>query len=276
MNCRLEKLIKDMRPKCILIVLMLFFSCDENKLSTTEKKYEKDEYGTVISEISYIDTTRHGKAKYFFYGTTEIQEEREYKYGKLDGVSKFFSSPKHLFFSKSWKNNLLNGETIYYFENGQIESKIFYHNGFKLRSLSFYENGAIKNEKFFNSHDEVFCNREYNENNSIDSIHGFSFTSDFNVFYYDEEKKYIGRTVKPGKKVTFQFYVAEFPDKKTLIYMGKKGHLSLVKTENSIATYSYIFNSIGRDTLVTYGEIRNRKNDSLELKNSIDTYFVVK
>ncbi|WP_338946227.1 toxin-antitoxin system YwqK family antitoxin [Fusobacterium canifelinum] len=73
-----------------------------------------------------------------------LQERREYKNGKADGISKFFYPDGKLSSETTYKNGKRNGLEKAYQENGKLEYEIKYKDGQPDGNMKFYdENGNL-------------------------------------------------------------------------------------------------------------------------------------
>ncbi len=149
-----------MKNKIFFIVVLYFLSCSESGNEKQTVKIEKDKFGVLISEISYLnDTLKHGIAKYYFYNSKQISREKNYDRGKLNGVEKYYYENGNLFYSKTWKQNKLHGKVINFRENGSKRSEEIFNEGIRLSYVSYLENG---NKEFANYNDlngDIFVKR---------------------------------------------------------------------------------------------------------------------
>lgn len=99
--------------------------------------------GDVKLEGNYLDNEKHGKFILFNEQGVKITEQ-EFKYGKLDNISKDFYPNGKVKLECSYRNGTLDGPMIEYFENGKPHKIINIENGIKQgESKLFYPSGKL-------------------------------------------------------------------------------------------------------------------------------------
>jgi antitoxin component YwqK of YwqJK toxin-antitoxin module len=88
---------------------------------------------------------------------------------EFSGNAEKYNSAGVLIFKGSYKNNLLDGSYITYYDNGQIKETSHYKNGI-LEGLSqqYYENGQLGFEKEYKDGKLNGVQKQYHENGQID------------------------------------------------------------------------------------------------------------
>lgn len=121
-----------------------------NMLDVEETLYSEE--GEVISKNKYIDgneSFEDGEKK-IYDENGKLKEIKNYKNGKLDGLSIKYGGHNNIFSEKNYKNGKLEGLSIEYDGTGQILTRINYSNGLKNGEYYSKSNGEITIENYLN------------------------------------------------------------------------------------------------------------------------------
>ena len=90
------------------------------------------------------------KSEKVYYPNSNLKEEKNNKYGKLNGAYKSYYENGKLKNEGYYKNNQRKGFWKFYYENGNVKKKVNYRYG-KLRGYfrSYYNNGQLESEGNF-------------------------------------------------------------------------------------------------------------------------------
>ena len=181
-----------MKPtKSILILLSLFltFSFSEDlrveiikryfngnkKLLVKYKGEGVDE--VIIERITYSksgdtlileNTLDKMKMVREYYRNGQIEKEKNYKDGELDGKWILYYENGQIRNERNYKDGEKDGKQTYYYENGQIEEEGNYKDGeLDGKWILYYENGQIKSEGNYKDWKEVGKWTSYYENGQI-------------------------------------------------------------------------------------------------------------
>ena len=85
-----------------------------------------------------------------YYPNGKLEYEAEMRQGIPDGIAKYWGEEGSLLNITNYENGKLHGNSIRYFQNGNISSKIEYFYG-EIHGISetYYENGKIKTHQKF-------------------------------------------------------------------------------------------------------------------------------
>ena len=147
----------------------------------SERTYEK---GVPINEAKYY--YEDGKVREFIdyknkiiktyykdgalYRKVKFLDNNERKY---EGEAKLYFQTGEILGIEEFKNGTLDGKSVYYYKNGNMEEKIFYQKGALKndRRITYYENGNIRTESFHDNqglyHGKV---KKYYENGKVKVI----------------------------------------------------------------------------------------------------------
>lgn len=146
----------------LTISSLLFYACgDRNSQeykSTQKTEYYFDKNGKQgVKRTDYFVILKtddsgqetelmHGPSmKYYESGV--LEQEANYRYGKLEGQTKTYYENGGVAEVSNWKNDQYHGIYKYYYENGTAQQELMYSNNM-LNGLckTYYENGTLKKE----------------------------------------------------------------------------------------------------------------------------------
>ena len=112
------------RITSILICLILLTSCAQSIDGNLEKDYLEEENDIVL----YKGEPYNGEM-FFNYENGQLQERRNYKDGKPDGLAEAYYENGKLDAKRNFKDGELDGLYEEYYENGQLKLKENYKDG---------------------------------------------------------------------------------------------------------------------------------------------------
>ncbi len=187
-----------------------FVDVADNKKYTCEYRHNEPWTGTVLeysyaneyvsSKASYLEGKRHGECIEYTYNyeTESVDKclEQHYDNGKLDGIVKTFSNGI-LLKTETYRNNELDGETVFY-NNQEVIAKAIYREGYpwegkvveydyynEIASVSNYSNGVLEGEKITYQSGNTFQREFYKagEIYSMSTICPFPNNQDLEMIY---------------------------------------------------------------------------------------------
>jgi hypothetical protein len=150
--------------------------------SRTEKQYSEN--GQILSIVNYFDSLCHGKSTIYKQFGGIIETERNYKFGKLNGLVKSYFPNGNIQFESNFCNGQQHGSMLEYYENGRIKLKVyidttaavFQDSELKLFGDQIYynEDGSV-NQKFYVNKDGSIINKQNESNISKNSNVQFKY-----------------------------------------------------------------------------------------------------
>jgi len=114
----------------------------KEKMAHLDNEPEKD--GLVIQEkLAEIPVLDKNGEVCEYYPNGAVRSKGQYVDGKKNGVFEVFDPKGHLVESKEFKNNIREGATYRYFENGIIRKKIIYTQGDIVKEETFDKEGNV-------------------------------------------------------------------------------------------------------------------------------------
>ncbi|PKQ44831.1 toxin-antitoxin system YwqK family antitoxin [Confluentibacter flavum] len=109
-----------------------YYQKDSNKLLTLE---HFDDSGNLTGE------------RFIYYTTGQVSQKENYKKGKLDGISVWYSEDNVVIKEYTYVDGVLHGPSKFYDPKGQLIAEGFYKKDQKDGIWKYYENGKLIKEK---------------------------------------------------------------------------------------------------------------------------------
>lgn len=109
--------------------------------------YEGDSTIKVVYQVDKNSDLQHGSYKAYNAATDQLQVERTYAQGKMEGVEKFYYPSGKLESTLSYKDGIQHGPFKYYYEDGQLKQEGAFEAG-KIVGLlkTYYPDGQLQEE----------------------------------------------------------------------------------------------------------------------------------
>lgn len=120
-------------------------------LEPIEYEYEDEVEEPVIPPTEKPETGEHEE----YYPSGELKAVRNYKDGKLDGISRDYFKNGQLQLEQNFREGKADGNTLGYYRDGSLRSDNYYRNGKAWRIESYYRNGDLKVEFLFEGDKEI-------------------------------------------------------------------------------------------------------------------------
>lgn len=137
--------------------------------SIVETVENRDDNGVLLEKYTRKkdDFAKHGKYTSFYPGG-QVKEERNYQNDLLDGESKVYFENGKLDYIETHKKGEFEGPYQKYFESGQLSNEGQYVNN-EMSGIwkRWYENGQLREEVQFSANNENGPFKEYHENGKI-------------------------------------------------------------------------------------------------------------
>ncbi|MBK7652466.1 MAG: hypothetical protein IPJ20_19480 [Flammeovirgaceae bacterium] len=122
------------------IVMVSFFSCKQKELKHNIYEIDGKEYKSVY----------------------------EVENGKINGKFKAYNKAGILVEMSEWRNDIRNGKTISYYENGKVSGEYYYSNGKLVDEFRvYYENGNLKDMGTISIDGFVYNSKSFDYNGNI-------------------------------------------------------------------------------------------------------------
>jgi len=142
----------------------------ENTLDKMKMVREYYRNGQIEKEKNYKDGELDGKW-ILYYENGQIRNERNYKDGEKDGKQTYYYENGQIEEEGNYKDGELDGKWILYYENGQIKSEGNYKDWKEVgKWTSYYENGQIFGEGNYKDGKRDGKWTTYNEDGSIKEV----------------------------------------------------------------------------------------------------------
>ena len=149
------------------------------------------EEGCLIRENFYDNGEKDGKSKWFYKNSEQLRLLEEYKNGKLIDIMYWNENGVEMKNQITKKNDLIDGEVKFWFDNGNIYHEDNYKEGLKCgEHKMYYENGNLHSEGF-NTNGKMEWLKTYHKNNQIKSHMYFEDGEKLTVLNWDENGKEI-------------------------------------------------------------------------------------
>ncbi len=109
-------------------------------------RFYDNEGNVVLKEEYNNDGILHGKYIVYFRNA-KVAEEKNYKNGKLDGVSTRFSERGVKLHEMTYREGLLHGRTVFYEVNGNRKESGLYYKDYKVGKWDYYIDGEYMGYK---------------------------------------------------------------------------------------------------------------------------------
>jgi hypothetical protein len=276
--------LKKMRIKILpFLVICLFTYCNKKRIGNDSFIVIKDGEGNLQSEIQYInDTIQHGLAKYYYYPNPKnvLKDEIEYNYGKKSGWHKHYRNDGTLESKTHWKNNVEDGQSVWYYDNKMIEQETYRINGVQYGSAYYYfPNGKLKLYNCIDSWGENIYVQKYDSLGHKIREEGLVYSPKLVVLYVNDttQTPIVENWIKANEKIAIKMTVAQPPQTKTTIRMGELNkNMVTLPIENYTATYIHTFNTIGKNTILIAGEIKDMHGKRVKYDSTSVNLDVIK
>lgn len=109
--------------------------------------YEGDSTIKVVYQIDKNSDLQHGSYKAYDAATDQLQYERTYAQGKMEGEEKFYYPTGELESTLRYKEGIHHGPFQYFYEDGQLKQEGAYEAGKLIGVLkTYYADGQLKEE----------------------------------------------------------------------------------------------------------------------------------
>ncbi|WP_100615540.1 toxin-antitoxin system YwqK family antitoxin [Confluentibacter citreus] len=112
--------------------------------------YQKDSEKLLTLE-HFDDTGSLTGERFIYYINGQVSQKENYKKGKLNGVSVWYSEDNVIIKEYTYVDGLLHGLSKFYDPKGQLVTEGFYKNDQKSGTWKYYEAGKLTEEKNFAS-----------------------------------------------------------------------------------------------------------------------------
>ena len=151
-------------------IIILLSSCGKTVDYDDEREYitlSNPSKGPRV--LSYKGLPFNGElVEYFDDKKTQLKERKDYKEGKIDGQSEYYYENGQLESKGTYKDGERDGLWEYYEENGNIMDFRFYKDGKEVRQWEyFYENGQLEKSGTYKDGKEDGLFESYYENGQL-------------------------------------------------------------------------------------------------------------
>lgn len=265
----------------MLLFSFTYSSCKNKRIDNKSFVVVRDKDNNIISEVNYVnDSILHGLAKYYYISPINtLKEEIEYSFGMMDGIYKFYRKDGTLESKTTFKRNLANGESCWFYENRKLKSKSFWINGKQYGGTELYDiNGKVKLYYTVDYFGEKFFSIDYDSIGNKLGEKGKTFSENFVVFYESDTNQtpVSENFVLKNKKTLTKITVAQPPNTRTVIKMGELNKNKLIQLEinNNTVYYPSLYNYSGKVAIVTVGELRDLKGNLLKYDSVVNNIIV--
>lgn len=109
--------------------------------------YEGDSTIRIVYQVDKNSDLQHGRYRSYNAVTNQLQVERTYQRGKIEGLEKFYFPSGEIESTLNYKNGVQDGPFYYYYKNGQLKQEGKFATGKIIGVLkSYYSDGQLMEE----------------------------------------------------------------------------------------------------------------------------------
>ena len=143
-NCHLNEVLKtSARQSISLIVLLLATILIIPSIAFAEVHKEYHKNGQLRFKKNFKNGKLEGITKHY-YESGKLHFEENYKNGKLEGISKIYYESGQLWIEVNYKNSEREGISKVYYESGKYQYIDTYKNDKKINRKAYTEEGHLK------------------------------------------------------------------------------------------------------------------------------------